>query len=154
MDLRETVERFYRSYSQHDLEGVLALLSEDVVILFPTSSQPIRGRHRIRSVWSMVFSTVIPDVQQHELTTVVQGDLAACTFVETGTVVIPPDATSSLGIPAGGRSYRIDMAAFFHADGDGLIDRIRSYWDTGSYADQLGIDVSVIRTLQTRAQTA
>jgi steroid delta-isomerase-like uncharacterized protein len=155
MDLCETLIRFHEAYSRHDLDALLAHLADGVVIQFPTSPQPIRGKEAIRPAWSTVFSTVIPDVRQHGLSTLAQGSTAAaCEFVETGTLTIPPGIAESLGIAPGGRPYHLDMASFFHFDSQGLIDRIRSYWDTGSFAQQIGIDISVIRSLQAGAHAA
>ncbi|MGW6277170.1 nuclear transport factor 2 family protein [Kribbella sp. NPDC055071] len=147
MNREDTMNQYWRAYSRHDLEAVLAYMSEDVVIQFPTSAQPSRGKQHIRPVWSMLFSTIIPDVRQEVVHTVIHGDTAACEFVETGTLHLPPGVTES----AGGRPYTMEMASFFHFDSTGLIDRIRSYWDTGSFAEQIGIDISVIRSLQSRA---
>jgi hypothetical protein len=48
----------------------------------------------------------------------------------------------------------MNMASFFHLDDDGLIDQIRSYWDTRSFADQIGIEMGLIRSLQARAHAA
>jgi steroid delta-isomerase-like uncharacterized protein len=153
MTLEDTINQYWRAYSRHDLEAVLAYMSEDVVIQFPTSAQPTQGKHHIRSVWSMLFSTVIPDVRQEVLTTVVQDHTVACEFIETGTLVIPPGLpeSSPVSLTPGGRPYTMDMASFFHFDNTGLIDSIRSYWDTGSFAEQIGIDMSVIRSMQSSA---
>jgi steroid delta-isomerase-like uncharacterized protein len=154
MDHCETISRFHEAYSRHDLDAVLAHLAEDVAIQFPTSPQPIHGRERIRPVWATVFDTIIPDVRQHGLSTLAQGNTAACEFVETGTVTIPPEAAQRAGLASGGRPYRLDIASFFHFNEEGLISRIRSYWDTGSFAEQIGIDIEVIRALQAGAHTA
>jgi ketosteroid isomerase-like protein len=59
-----------------------------------------------------------------------------------------------LDITPGGRPYSMNMASFFHLDDDGLIDQIRSYWDTRSFADQIGIEMGLIRSLQARAHAA
>jgi steroid delta-isomerase-like uncharacterized protein len=151
MDLSETIRLYYEAYSRHDIDAVLACLAEDVTIQFPTSPQPIKGRDRIRPVWSMVYSAVIPDIRQSNRSTVVQGNMAANEFVETGTVTIPGDVARSAGIAPGGRPYRMEMASFFHFNSQGLIDRIRSYWDTTDFAKQIGIDIGIIRSLQEQA---
>lgn len=151
MNLEDTMNQYWQAYSRHDLEAVLAYMSEEVIIQFPTSAQPSRGKDHIRPVWSMLFSTVIPDVRQEVVTTVIQGDTAACEFIETGTLHLPEGVAES--VSAGGRPYTMDMASFFHFDNTGLIDRIRSYWDTGSFAEQIGIDISVVRSMQSRAHT-
>lgn len=154
MRLTDTINRFHGAYSEHDIEGVLAYLAEDVTIQFPTSPRPIRGKRSIRPVWSMMFTTVIPDVRQEMLSTVAHGQFGACEFVETGTLTISPEAADPLGLTPGGRPYSMNMASFFHFNDEGFIDEIRSYWDTGSFADQIGIDITVIRSLQAHAHPA
>jgi ketosteroid isomerase-like protein len=156
MALEDIINGYWQAYGRHDLEAVLAYMSEDVVIQFPTSARPTQGKSHLRPVWSVLFSTVIPDVRQEVLTTVVQGETVACEFIETGTLVIPPGSpeSSSGSLAPGGRPYTMDMASFFHVDNAGLIDSIRSYWDTGRFAEQIGIDISVIRSMQSRAHLA
>ncbi|MEV0400931.1 nuclear transport factor 2 family protein [Actinoallomurus sp. NPDC050550] len=154
MRLTDKIDQFHRAYSDHDIEGALAYLAEDVVIQFPTSPQATRGKQSIRPVWSMVFTTVIPDIRQEMLSTVAHGRFAACEFVETGTLTVPSEVADPMGLSPGGRPYSMNMASFFHFDDEGLIDGIRSYWDTGTFADQIGIDIGVIRSLQARAHAA
>lgn len=154
MQLTDTIHRFHQSYSDHDIDGMLACLADDVTIQFPTSPEPIQGKESIRPVWSRVLDTVIPDIRQEVLATVTQDRMAACEFIETGTLTVPPAMAESLGLASGGRPYSLKMVSFFHFDDEGLIDEIRSYWDTGSFANQIGIDISVIRTLQARAHAA
>ena len=154
MDLADTINQFHEAHSRHDLDSLLAYMAEDVVIRFPTSPQAIHGKESIRPVWSMVFRTVIPDIRQEVLATLTQGRTASCELVETGTLTIPPAVAESLSLAPGGRPYTLHMSSFFHFDEAGLIDSIRSYWDTGSFAEQIGIDIDVIRSLQERAHVA
>ncbi|MFI6601465.1 nuclear transport factor 2 family protein [Nonomuraea sp. NPDC050536] len=60
----------------------------------------------------------------------------------------------AMNLSPGGRPYEMPMASVFHFDDNGLIKRLRSYWDTGSFAEQIGIDIGVIRSLQSRAHAA
>lgn len=150
MSAVETIDQYWQAYRRHDLDGVLAHLADDVVVEFPTSEEPSRGKDSIRAVWAKLFSTIIPDINPEVITTVAQGDTVACEFVETGTLVIPAEAAAA-GVEPGGRPYTMSMVTFFHLNGDGLIDRLRSYWDTGNFARQLGIDIGVISVMQAKA---
>ncbi len=154
MNLTDTINQFHQAYSRHDLECLLAYLADDVVIQFPTSTQPIRGKENIRPVWAEVLSTIIPDIRQDLLSTVEQGRTVACEFTETGTLTIPAAAAESVGLAPGGRPYRLTMVSFYDFTEDGLIAGIRSYWDTGSFAEQIGIDIAVIRALEAREHAA
>ncbi|WP_433220081.1 nuclear transport factor 2 family protein [Microtetraspora malaysiensis] len=154
MSHEDVIKRYWEAYNGHDVDAVLALMSDDVIIQFPTTPQPIRGKESIRPVWSMLFSKVIPDIHEEVVRTVIEGDTAACEFVETGTLTVPPGLG---GAPSSGsthgRPYRTDIAAFFSFNREGLIERVRSYWDTGAFAEQVGIDIAVIRSMQSRART-
>jgi steroid delta-isomerase-like uncharacterized protein len=151
MDLRETIGQFHEAYGRHDIDAVLAYLAADVVIQFPTSQQPMCGKEAIRPVWTMLFSHVTPDIRQQVVSAVVQGNTAAYEFVETGTLTLPPAVATSLQVDGGGRPYRLEAASFVRVNTQGLMDRIRTYWDTANFADQIGIDISVIRSMQDRA---
>lgn len=149
MDHIETLRLHFRTYSDHDLDALLATLADHVIVRFPTSPTAIRGKQQLRQVWARVLDTVIPDVEQHVQHIVVEGDTAAAEFTETGTVMIPDGAAAPR--KPGGRPYRLEMVSFYHFDNHGHIDRIRSYWDTGDFAAQLGIDIAVIRAMQASA---
>ncbi|AYF76969.1 hypothetical protein D7D52_27755 [Nocardia yunnanensis] len=149
MNHTQTLRRHFQAYSDHDLEALLATLADDVIVRFPTSPTAIRGKQRLRPVWARVLDTVIPDVKQDVQRIVIEGDTAATEFTETGTLMIPEGAAASL--EPGGRPYLLEMVSFYHFDGQGHIDQIRSYWDTGDFAAQLGIDIAVIRGLQASA---
>ncbi|MDB5054813.1 MAG: hypothetical protein JWM44_2863 [Bacilli bacterium] len=100
----------------------------------------------------MSFGKVIPDIKDEVLKTVVQDDMVACQFIESGTLIIPPEIASSINIPTGNRPYKMRMATFFRFNAKGLIEEIHSYWDTGAFSKQIGIDISVIRSMQSRAR--
>jgi hypothetical protein len=39
----------------------------------------------------------------------------------------------------------MEMGSFYTFTSQGLIREIRSFWDTGDFARQLGIDIAIIR---------
>jgi hypothetical protein len=47
----------------------------------------------------------------------------------------------------------MEMGSFYTFTGQGLIREIRSFWDTGNFARQLGIDISIIQAMS-RGTTA
>lgn len=71
MGSQNTIDQYWKAYNEHDLDGVLGLLDEDVVIHFPTDPQPILGKEEIRRVWSRLFGRIIPDIHEDVLSTVV-----------------------------------------------------------------------------------
>jgi steroid delta-isomerase-like uncharacterized protein len=150
LSIAESVERYWAAYNAHDLKAVLALLAKDVEVRFPTAPQPIVGRQVIGTVWEALFASVIPDIHEDIQTVAIDGNVAACEVVESGTVHLPQGLAS--GASATGRSYRMNLAAFFHFGSDGLMTQVRSYWDTGTFCEQLGIDLAVLRAAQAAAR--
>jgi hypothetical protein len=156
MDLHTIMDNYWRAYQAHDLDAVLGHLAEHVVIQFPTSPEPIVGRAAIGAVWGRVFSTIIPNIRPRPRSTLVADRTAVCEFVEHGTLVIPDEAAALAPgqVEPGAHPYVIEGVSVHHFTEHGLIDRLRSYWDTGSFAAQLGIDIAVIRRLQQSAHAA
>jgi ketosteroid isomerase-like protein len=58
------VETWYETYGRHDLDGLLAMLDDDVRIYFPVDDKPKTGKDQVKKAWSLSFSTVIPDIRQ------------------------------------------------------------------------------------------
>lgn len=146
-DIRRLVEAYYETYGRHDLEGLLTMMDDDVRIYFPVDEKPKIGKEQIRPAWSLSFSTVIPDIRQELHAIITEGDLAAVQFTEYGTVHIPEDAARKAGLAVKPRPYAVEMGSFFAFTSRGLIREIRSFWDTGNFARQLGIDIGIIQAM-------
>jgi ketosteroid isomerase-like protein len=146
-DIRRLVETWYETYGRHDLDGLLAMLDDDVRIYFPVDDKPKAGKDQIRPAWSLSFSTVIPDITQELHTIVTEGNRAAVQFTEYGTVHIPEDAARKAGLAVKPRPYAMEMGSFYTFTSQGLIREIRSFWDTGNFARQLGIDIGIIQAM-------
>lgn len=153
-ELRQRVNLYYQKYADHDLDGVLELMHENVRIYFPIDDQPKVGKEQIRKTWTLSWESIIPDIHPELHSVLVDGDRAAVQFTETGTVHLPEEATKQLGIATMGRPYSNEIGSFLRFSTDGLIEEIRSYWDTGSYARQLGIDISIIQQMSAKAISA
>ena len=146
-DLRRLVQTYYETYGRHDLEGLLAMMDDDVRIYFPVDERPKVGKDQIRPAWRLSFSTVIPDIRQELHTIITEGNQAAVQFTEYGTVRIPEDAARKAGLAVKPRRYAMEMGSFYTFTSQGLIREIRSFWDTGNFARQLGIDISIIQAM-------
>jgi ketosteroid isomerase-like protein len=153
MSIRRLVQTYYETYSRHDLDGLLAMMDDDVRIYFPVDEKPKIGKEQIKAAWSLSFSVVIPDIRQELHTIVAEGVHAAVQFTEYGTVHIPEDAARQAGLAVRPRPYALDMGSFYTFTSRGLIREIRSFWDTGNLARQLGIDIGIIQAMS-RAATA
>jgi hypothetical protein len=62
-------------------------------------------------------------------------------------VHIPEAAARKAGLPVKPRPYAVEMGSFYTFTSQGLIREIRSLWNTGNYARQLGIDISIIQAM-------
>jgi ketosteroid isomerase-like protein len=145
--VRSLVEAYYETYGRHDLDGLLAMMDDDVRIHFPVDEKPKTGKEQIRAAWTLSFNVVIPDIRQELNTIVVDGNHAAVQFTEYGTVHIPDEAARKAGLAVRPRPYAMEMGSFYTFNSRGLISEIRSFWDTGNFARQLGIDIGIIQAM-------
>lgn len=150
-NIGKRVDQWWQCYNTHDLEGLLALMSDDVVGRFATTPVPVIGKENLRTVWSGVFSMVIPDIHNEVLRTVVQGRTAASESIETGTFHLPNGSSDpSTDAAADGHPYRLSVASFFDFNSAGLVRRCRSFWDTAGFSEQVGIEPAVLRAAAPR----
>jgi ketosteroid isomerase-like protein len=146
-DVRALVHTYYETYGRHDLDRLLAMLDDHVRIYFPVDDRPKIGKDQIRPAWHLAFTVVIPDIRQELHSVVSDGNRAAAHFTETGTVNIPEPAATRAGIAVKPRPYTMEMGSFRTFTDEGMISEIRSFWDTGRYAEQLGIDIGIIQAM-------
>ena len=62
-------------------------------------------------------------------------------------MTIPEEAARKAGLAVRPRPYAMDMGSFYAFNSQGLIGEIRSFWDTGNFARQLGIDIGIIQAM-------
>jgi ketosteroid isomerase-like protein len=146
-NVRSLVETYYETYGRHDIDGLLAMMDDNVRIHFPVDEEPKTNKEQIRAAWTLSFNVVIPDIRQELHTIVADGNHAAVQFTEYGTVRIPEDAARTGGLAVRPRPYAMEMASFYTFSSRGLISEIRSFWDTGNFARQLGIDIGIIQAM-------
>jgi steroid delta-isomerase-like uncharacterized protein len=129
-ETRSLIQRFYAVlWNAWDDEAVAGVLAEDLVFRGSLGAQT-RGRRAWREYRNMVrrgspdFRIELPDL-------ICEGDRAAARLVCTGHHLGP-----LLGIPASGRSFRYDAAAFF-ACRDGLVSEAWVLGDVEALRQQL-----------------
>jgi steroid delta-isomerase-like uncharacterized protein len=148
---QQIIQSYWDAYNRHDLEAILNLFAEDVIIHFPTDQEPIVGKENMRKVWMMLFAKVIPDISEEVFSITLQGNRAACQAIERGTLNIPEEVERQMNLPAANRSYTMQVGSFFRFNEEDLIEEVWAYWDTYSFSQQIGVDISIIRTMQSRA---
>jgi ketosteroid isomerase-like protein len=80
---RAALDRFYRCYTGGDLDGMLAMMAEDVVVTF-VGHGTFRGKAEVRPymTWG---ATQLPRLDFRVLQTIVDGERGAVVWDETGT---------------------------------------------------------------------
>src|SRR5580704_2998769 len=114
MTPKETVTNYWRAWSEHNLDNMLALLARD----FISRSSLSRGRPVSKDMMTMgfkVFDKSLPDLKEEIVSIVAEGDSVVCQVIETATF------TGSMELPSGviaptNRSYKLPVGAFFRVN--------------------------------------
>jgi ketosteroid isomerase-like protein len=80
---RAALDRFYAAYTSGDLEGMLAIMSDDIVVTF-NGHGTFHGKTEARPYMTWA-GTQLPQLAFHVLHKIVDGERAAVTWDETGT---------------------------------------------------------------------
>lgn len=118
-----------RVWSAGDVALVDELYTEDFVGHFPGATR-IEGRDALKT-FILEHREAFPDWRESVQMLIVEGDRAASRFVSTGT-----HEGEFMGVPASGRSVRLDEAAWFRMR-DGRIAEQWAFVDVSSMAQQL-----------------
>lgn len=137
-----TVRRFFEAYQQHDVQEMGDLCSDNAdfsYIPFEVwgKQRVLRGDGKIKTVGKTLWAGLINSfpnlfIRLHEVDANDSGD-----------VVVTCDIGGSQQIAWGfaemrGKKFSEPHLFLFHVDTDGLIDRIRAYWDNAGINRQLG----------------
>ena len=138
MTPEETVRSYWRAWSDHDLDRLLALLADAFVSRSSLSQGRPADKDMIARGFKM-FMKALPDLREELISVVAEGDSVACQIVETATFTGPMELPGGTVAPTN-RAYTLAVGSFFRLDADGLLVEQRTYWDTASWAEQIGID--------------
>jgi steroid delta-isomerase-like uncharacterized protein len=138
MTPEETVRSYWRAWSDHDLDGVLALLAAAFVSRSSLSQGRPADKDMIARGFKM-FMKALPDLREQIISVVTEGDIVACQIIETATFTGPMELPTGT-VPPTNRAYTLPVASFFRLDAQGLLVEQRTYWDTANWAEQIGVD--------------
>jgi steroid delta-isomerase-like uncharacterized protein len=138
MTPEETVRSYWRAWSDHDLDRLLALLADAFVSRSSLSQGRPADKDMIARGFKM-FMKALPDLREELISVVAEGDSVACQIVETATFTGPMELPTGTVAPTN-RAYTLPVASFFRLDAHGLLVEQRTYWDTANWAQQIGID--------------
>ena len=143
MTPQEAVQRYWRAWTEHNLDDLLALLAPDFVSRSSLSQGRAAGKELIAKGFEM-FDTALPNLREDIVSIMATADRVACEVVETATFSGPLELPTGVLAPTN-RSYTLPVASFFRVSARGLIVEQRTYWDTANWAQQIGIDATVFR---------
>jgi steroid delta-isomerase-like uncharacterized protein len=138
----ETVERYWRAWSEHNLAHLLALLAPEFVLRSPLC----QGRPADRDGFANLFRVsdkAFPNLKVTVSSAFAGGDRVACETVETATFTGLLELLTGPVVPSQ-RPYSLPVASFFRVDAAGLLVAQRSYFDAAVWAQQLGVDASLL----------
>ena len=127
----DTIRRYYAAFNAEDMEGFLALLTEDVV------HDINQGTRQVGKAAFAAFMNHMNHCYREQLTDLVlmaddSGQRAAAEFVVNGTYLETDE-----GLPeAAGQSYRLPAGAFFELRG-GQIARVTNYYNLDDWIAQV-----------------
>jgi steroid delta-isomerase-like uncharacterized protein len=126
------VVRRENAQSQHDVAGITALYSDDVVVESPMAGGSIHGRAAVESVndaWIAAF----PDATFTRETLVIEGNRAVWIGEARGT-----DTGGFMGIPATDKPFRLPMVQVYTMK-DGVIVHEQRIYDFTGMLIQIGV---------------
>ena len=138
MTPKETIMNYWRAWTEHNLEDLLALLAPDFISRSSLSQGRQVGKKMIAMGFQM-FDKSLPDLKEELVSIVADGDKVTCEVIETATFTGPMQLPSGTIAPTN-RSYKLPVGAFFRVNPQGLIVEQRTYWDTADWERQIGID--------------
>lgn len=137
MSGREAVEIYAAAKSRADVEGALAVCSDDFLLETVAFQLTARGREESRLALQAFFAA-FPDYDV-TLEGMATGDAAiSCWGVVRATM-----AGDLLGQKATGRAFELPMACVFELDGD-LLAGERFFFDLNQMCEQLGLETEAV----------
>jgi steroid delta-isomerase-like uncharacterized protein len=138
MTPKDTVNDYWRAWTEHNLDNLLALLAPEFVSRSSLSQGRAAGKDMIAKGFRM-FDKSLPDLKEEVISIIAEDDRVACQVVETATFTGPMELPTGVIAPTN-RPYMLPVASFFRMNARGLIVEQRTYWDTANWAQQIGID--------------
>ncbi|HTA83937.1 MAG TPA: ester cyclase [Bacteroidia bacterium] len=138
MSPKETVTKYWRAWSEHNLDDLLALLAPE----FISRSSLSQGRAANKDMIAMgfkMFDKALPDLKEELISIIAEDNRVVCEVIETATFTGPMELPTGVITPTN-KAYILPVGSFFRTNTQGLITEQRTYWDTSDWARQIGID--------------
>ncbi len=130
-EIRRIVQTYFDAFNQSDIEGLMALLHEDVIHDVNQGERHI-GKEAFRTFYAQAIGSF--DESRSDIAIMVSENSprAAAEFTRRGTYSSTIDGLP----PANGQSYSLRAGIFFELD-DGLITRATGYFNKAEFIRQL-----------------
>ncbi len=137
-----TMHKYFDLLWGKDLESLLALFADDIEYFIVATGTTIKGKDQFRAGAQNHWSAS-PDRVKKMVNLFATNDFACLEYTSGGTLMGQADF-GDLKIKPTGRKYEIQCCFVFHFRPDGLIDRVREYFDMGTVQRQIGQDPVVV----------
>ena len=145
VDPKQIVMKFQQAYNNRDTAAIAQLYSEDATYIVSGEAEPIHGRAAIEQN-QITFFRAFPDLTVEFTNIFTSKDQFCVEWLTKGTHT-GPLATPEGDIPPTGRTVEFKGAFFANLTPEGLIAEDRTYYDTVSFMNQLGLNEQPEETL-------
>jgi len=129
--MKAVIEQYYQHFNDANYEGMLAMLSEDV-LHEPSQGEPRQGKQKFREFLQHMERCYREQVIAPVVMATADGKRAAAEFMLMGTYL----QTDSDLPPASGQQYRLRVGAFFELEG-GRITRVSNHYNLQHWLAQI-----------------
>jgi steroid delta-isomerase-like uncharacterized protein len=136
--IEDLIERYNAAWNRHDVDGILALHTEDSVFENHTSGGKGEGKAAIRAIIEGVFSS-FPDIRFDGRRLYVRGDLVVQEWTATATHT-KPFTRAGKTYPPSGKKISWNGADIIPTK-NGLVARKDVYVDSVTFLRQLGVEI-------------
>lgn len=135
--LRDASQAMLKAWNDHDVEGILGLLTDDVLWTEPSLTEPARGKEAVGAHLRDVFRA-FPDlhlpVEDFRMFPSVEQQAVAATWTFTATMT----ASLEMGLPATGKRVRTRGATVSRFR-DEKVSEYTAHWDSLDFLQQLAL---------------
>lgn len=129
--MQDIISQYYARFNAGDYEGMLALLSDDV-LHEPSQGEPRQGKQKFREFLAHMESCYKEQVIDPVIMGTVDGTRAAAEFMLQGSYL----KTDGDLPPARGQQYALRVGAFFELR-QGLIARVSNHYNLQHWLQQI-----------------
>lgn len=132
----QTVRSVYEFFNNHDMNGLMGLVTEDFELIDMALGMTWRGKAGWKE-WLEAWAVSLPDAKTRVDRLAADGDLIFTEHTGTGTHTGPLQ-TPGGAIPPTGKKITLQFAEAFSMHG-GKIRQMKTYWDSATLMRQLGL---------------